>query len=219
MAFLLVILFLAAAVGLFRPYGFISGSKRWHYGLAAFALFIAIGVTAPKTETNDLEYPQSAAVSDDSRTSEETDSEPTQTASKWTYNVQRDEMRNSETRTATVRSENTVPFDFPYGEQPADLTIRRDPESGLDVIFSLPSGQILCSSFGRSFLSVKFDDGPIRRFNCTDASDGSSEVAFFTDPRTFLSALKSADRTIIEAEFYHRGRQQYTFDTKDLDWE
>lgn len=47
---ILVLLLLIVLVGMFRPYKFISGSKRWHYGLASAIIFIAIGVVAPSVE-------------------------------------------------------------------------------------------------------------------------------------------------------------------------
>jgi hypothetical protein len=214
------LLFFAALIGIFRPYKFIPQSKRWHYGLASFLLFLGIGITAPT-----VEQPETAAATSTFATTTapgsgqaEAKAEPV-VPSKWMYDRSRDEMRDGERRYATLQSENSIDFDFPYGEQPGVITVRQDPEHGLDVMFSLPSGQILCHSFVNSYINAKFDDGPIRRFNCTDSSDGSSEVAFMTDPRTFLAALKKAERTVIEAEFYQAGRQQYVFDTRNLEWE
>lgn len=221
MAFIFFIVFIAAMIGMFRPYKFLPQGKRWHYGLAAFLSFMAIGVTAPEQSSNDesatAENSGDATSADNSEESPEALAEAPR--SKWRYDTQRDEMRGDEARFATVDSENTVQFDFPYGEQTAAITVRQDPEYGLDVIFSVPSGQILCHGFGDSYLNVKFDDGPIRRFNCTRASDGSSEVSFISSPQQFLTALRSADRTVIEAEFYQAGRQQYVFDTHGLEWE
>ena len=51
MAVLFTLIFLAAIVGTLKPY--VKGSKRWHFGLAAFISFIAIGVTAPATSDED----------------------------------------------------------------------------------------------------------------------------------------------------------------------
>ncbi|MDV2687636.1 hypothetical protein RYX56_25130, partial [Alkalihalophilus lindianensis] len=73
---------------------------------------------------------------------------------------------------ASVVSENELDFEFPYGRgNSTTLTIRRDGE--LDAFLVIEKGQFLCNGFSdSSYVSVKFDDGPIQRFNCTDTSDG-----------------------------------------------
>lgn len=221
MDFVFFILFIAAMVGVFRPYKFLPQGKRWHYGLAAFASFMAVGFTAPKqsqglNKAAKNETGNAAAVTGTEQASEKVDEVP---KSKWVYDTQKDEMRGREAKYATLNSENTIKFDFPYGEQPGIITVRQDPQYGLDVMFSVPSGQVLCHGFGDSYLNAKFDNGPIRKFNCTRASDGSSEVSFVSSSKQFLTALKAAKRTVIEAEFYQAGRQQYVFDTRGLIWE
>lgn len=221
MAFVFVILFFAAIVGIFRPYKFLQHSKRWHYGLATLVSFIAIGITAPdRPQANDQsaqnENTKAAADSGDETARIKQDKLP---KSKWTYDTQKDEMRGKVGKYATLKSENTINFEFPYGEQPGVLTIRQDPQFGLDAMFSVPSGQILCHGFGDSYINVKFDDGAIQRFNCTSSSDGSSEVAFMSNPKQFISALRTAKRAVIEAEFYQAGRQQYVFETQSFIWE
>jgi len=221
MAFVFLVLFILAVIGIFRPYRFLPQGKRWHYGLAAFASFMAVGITAPEPSQNPTSGApsQSSAAEAMAATDEESDKVDCALKSKWVYDTQADQMRGSAAKFATLNSENSIKFDFPYGEQPGILTVRQDPQYGLDVMFSVPSGQILCHGFGNSYINVKFDDGPIRKFNCNNASDGSSEVSFIESPKQFLTALKSAKQTVIEAEFFQAGRQQYIFDTQNLTWE
>lgn len=221
MSFLFIILFFAAVVGIFRPYRFIHNAKRWHYGVAAFAAFVLVGVFAPEGEKAETDNAaKSAAISDEMKSAEDNDTaDPPKVDTVWSYDEERDEMRGSTRKFAEVESENSVDLDFPYGEQKGILTVRQDPQYGLDVMFRVRSGQILCHGFGDSYINAKFDDGPIRRFNCNSASDGTSEVAFINDSRTFLKTLKLSKRTVIEAEFYQNGRVQYVFDTTGLKWE
>ncbi|MFA6219656.1 MAG: hypothetical protein WC692_07730 [Erythrobacter sp.] len=219
-------IFFAALFGVFRPYKFIPTSRRWHYGLAAFASLILVSAFAPKPG-GDAETTAKLSAAD-SRTNGAEPSRmtgkqgavdaPAKPKSKWHYDESKDEMRNSSRKFAELESENSIGLAFPYGDQKGYLTVRSDPQYGLDVMFSVRSGQILCHGFGDSYLNVKFDDGPIRRFNCSDASDGSSEVAFIRDASTFLAALKKADRTVVEAEFYQNGRVQYIFESQNLEW-
>jgi len=222
MAILLTILFFAALVGVFRPYQFIQGGRRWHYGLAAFGILILMGIMAPDRPEDAETSPQSSPSGSAAASGAASPSaQPTEAPDppKWTYSETKDEMRGAVRRLAELESENSVDLDFPYDEQSAFLTVRQDPQYGFDVIFHVRSGQILCHGFGDSYINAKFDDGPIRRFNCNGASDGTSDVAFVEGARTFLAALKTADRTVIEAEFYQNGRVQYVFDTKGLEWE
>ena len=76
----------------------------------------------------------------------------------------------------------------------------------------------LCNSFGDSRVSVKFDNGPVQSMGCTDSSDGSNNVAFFTNQTRMLAGLKKAKRTVVEAEFFQMGRQQFVFETAGLEW-
>lgn len=128
-------------------------------------------------------------------------------------------MRGTTSRFASIASENEVDLEFPYGEVRGQLWIRRRPEDGLNVAFEVEKGQVLCHSFSNSHVSMKFDDGPIQKFRCTGSSDGSSETAFLEGEQRVLGALKRAKRTIVEAEFYRRGRQQFVFETAGLQWE
>lgn len=192
------------------------GWRWWQIALAAFFGLAFLGALLPK--------PDKVETLTQSSNSETASSEGTQAASdasrpsKWSYNTYRDEMRGTESKTATVASENTVKLDFPYGEQQGELTLRTDPKSGLNVMVSVEKGQILCNSFSENHISAKFDGGPVQNFRCTDASDGSSNVAFIVDEKTFLKKVRGAKRTIVEAEFFQQGRQQFVFETTGLDW-
>ena len=128
-------------------------------------------------------------------------------------------MRGDTSYYAQLSGTNTIDLDFPYGEQQGRILIRQSPKFGFDILVGVESGQIMCSSYRDSYLNVKFDDGPIRKYRCTDASDGSSEMVFVRDARGFLANLKNSKKLIVEAEFYQNGLQQMTFDTAGLEWE
>ena len=211
-SYIFVVIFFAALFGIFRP--FIKGATRWHFGVAAIVSFVLIGVFAPNTPgpKNTESEPTETVLSDRSATG------PSEPSSKWDYSDSKDEMRGTTTKFASLNSENTVDLQFPYGEVHGQLWIRRRPEDGLNVAFEVEKGQVLCHSFSDDYVSIKFDDGPIQRFRCTSSSDGSSETAFLLDEQRALAGLKHAKRTIVEAEFYQQGRQQFVFDTAGLDW-
>lgn len=128
-------------------------------------------------------------------------------------------MRGGETRYAQVEAADTINLDFPYGEQRGRILVRQSPKFGFDILVGVPSGQILCNSYSNSHISVKFDEGPIRRFGCTDASDGTNNMVFVEGAKSFLASLKSSKRVVVEAEFFQNGVQQMTFNTANLKWE
>jgi hypothetical protein len=212
MSYVFVLLFFAAVTGIFKPY--IKGSKRWHFALAAFGSFVLVGILAPKTPSPAGQ----AATTGGAKQDADAATGLPEVESKWDYSQSRDEMRGTTARSASLESNNTVDLDFPYGEVHGQLWIRQRPEDGLNVAFEVEKGQVLCHTYSDDYISMKFDDGPIQRFRCTGSSDGSTETAFITDEPRALAALKRAKRTIVEAEFFQKGRQQFVFDTARLQW-
>ena len=216
------ILFLAAIVGIFKPY--IKGVKRSYFAIASVVCFVLVGITAePTTVTNNGKAAATGAVSS-SNTDASTDTNASsndnatpETATNWEYRNDTDQMRGTSTEEATVTSNNTVDLQFPYGEVRGQLWVRKRGAS-LDAAFEVEKGQVLCNSFSESIVSIKFDSGAVQKFRCTDASDGSNNVAFLLPAGRFLSEVKKSKRAIVEAEFFQQGRQQFTFDTAGLTW-
>lgn len=220
MAYLFLIAFFVALYGVFRPFQSMPQAKRWHYGLAAFVSFMLVGMTAEPPEgtgTAKSDTTPNAKTASPSPVSK--DEPPSAPASNWTYDTSKDEMRGGVERYASLDAENTVKLDFPYGEQRGRVLIRQSPRFGFDIMVGVPSGQIMCNSYSNSYLSVKFDDGPVQRFGCTDASDGTNNMVFIESEKAFLAKLKKSKRMMVEAEFFQNGLQQFTFNTENLEWE
>jgi hypothetical protein len=217
-SYVFLLLFVAAVVGIFKPY--ISGIKRWHFAFGALASFILVGAFAPSTPTDQT---SSAAQTPNALATVESDSAtsaaPQEVSSKWEYSESRDEMRGTTAKFASITSKNMVDLEFPYGEVNGQLWIRRRPEDGLNLAFEVQKGQVLCHNYSDDYISMKFDDGPVQKFRCTGSSDGSSETAFVVDEQRALTALKRAKRTVVEAEFFQQGRQQFVFETAGLKWQ
>jgi len=218
-SYVFLLLFVAAVVGIFKPY--INGAKRWHFTVAAVISFFLVGAFAPTGPTNEKQSAvvRTEAVADGAPAPVAGDTSQQAAASKWEYSESRDEMRGTTAKFASITSENVVDLEFPYGEVNGQIWIRRRPEDGLNLAFEVDKGQVLCHSFSDDYVSMKFDDGPIQKFRCTGSSDGSSETAFIIDDQRALTALKRAKRTIVEAEFYQHGRQQFVFETGGLKWQ
>ncbi len=223
MSTVFVLLLLAAIVGIIKPY--VAGMKRKHFAILAVIFFVAVGVSAPKTNTSDdkkasgtTEAKADASDTNDNTSDAKTDV-PAEAASKWSYSEDKDEMRGTVAKYASVNSENEIDLSFPYGEVRGTIIVRKRPQDGLNVMFQVEKGQILCHSFGSNdTISVKFDDGPVKKYGCTGTSDGSSNTAFLKNEAGFLANLKKAKKTIVEAEFYQQGNQQFVFETANLKW-
>ena len=84
----------------------------------------------------------------------------------WEYTASEDKMSGGITYFASVKSTNTVNFDFPYrGEQHATLDLRIDPKYGKDMIFSIERGQLLCRSYQSCTVLVRFDNGKPAKYS------------------------------------------------------
>lgn len=137
----------------------------------------------------------------------------------WTYSEKIDPMTDKPTKSACVTSTNEVRLDAPYDNVTAELCLRDSPQHGRDAFVALNGeGQILCRSYERCKLQVRFGKAPARNFSGIGASDGSSNIVFFTDRASLEKGVRTADETIVQIEFYEAGQQAIRFPTKGLDW-
>ena len=135
---------------------------------------------------------------------------------KWSYHTSRDEMRGSNTKFAEIPSTDIIVSGWPYTPAPMTMTLREGPQ-GFDIYLQI-SGQFTCYS-GGDRIAVKFDDGPIEQYSCTNADGGATEVAFVGSEQRFLSKLRSAKKVTLEVPIFQVGRQQVSFDVSGLEWE
>lgn len=133
-------------------------------------------------------------------------------AEKWTYRTEADAMTGRESRYATITSENTVNFDFPYsGPQHGRLSLRNHPSYGKDVILQIEQGQLLCRSYEDCQIRIRFDDGSPERWNARGPSDNSSTVLFIRNYDRFLQRLRNSDVVRIQPEVYQEGSPIFEF--------
>ncbi len=137
----------------------------------------------------------------------------------WTYRETKDPMRDSVTKVACTTSTNEVRLDPPYADVSADLCIRKGARFGTDVYVHLNGdGQILCTSYEGCSVHARFDDGKAQAFSAAGASDGSSNIIFFSNANRVIPSLTHAGTTRVEIELYEGGVQQLEFDTRGLKW-
>lgn len=146
--------------------------------------------------------------------------EPKVVESKWRYEQDKDDLRNATTYMSVLASNNTIDFGFPYNGSSMDLTLRKDPKYGNDVIFSV-NGQFNNCIIESCKITVKFDDGKLESYRMVGSDGGDNSMLFIESSKamkTFVDKLKKSKKLIVEGNFYNYGKGQFTFDTQGLEW-
>lgn len=138
----------------------------------------------------------------------------------WKYEVVEDKMSGEKTTLAQVWSEESLDLPFPYkGKNPGVLTVRKHAKHGLDVMFSVSKGQLMCNNYSGCSLTIRFDDKKPMTFKGSGPSDRSSTMIFLGNTKKFLDEAKSAKRILVQAEFFQAGAHVLTFNApQGLAW-
>lgn len=188
--------------------------KKFLYGflgLIAFCWLVSNCGGSTSNETVDTDSTKNESVS-----------EPKKDSVLWQRREEIDPMDDSKTIFSSLSSENYVNLDFPYeGDTYARFCVRSSKKYGLDVIFSIDRGQLSGREYnGNNYILVRFDNKPAQKFYFNNAADGSSEVVFLSNPRSFIKKAKVAHKILAETEVYQNGVPRWTFVCdKPLEWE
>lgn len=138
----------------------------------------------------------------------------------WKYEETVDKMSGKKTTEASIESSNSLDLPFPYkGANRGNLTVRQHPSYGLDVIFYIDKGQLLCSSYDGCTVSVKFDDKPPVKFSATTSADHDSKVIFLRTTARFIESAKKAKVILVQPTIYQAGAPVLEFRTNaPLQW-
>lgn len=137
---------------------------------------------------------------------------------RWSYSTNIDKMTSKTTRYAHITAENVFNFAFPYtGDTDSRLMIRQSASSGLDILFSVSQGQIICMQ--SCSINARFDDKPAIRFTGDHPADYSSNQIFLSPASKFLSELKKSKKVFIEVTYYSAGSRISEFKSDGLRWE
>ncbi len=140
------------------------------------------------------------------------------TGLQWQYTQAEDKMSGGTTYHAAVLSTNTVNFDFPYsGSQNATLRLRSDPKSGKNLMFSIESGQILCTAYDGCSVLVRFDNEKPTNYSATAAADNSTETIFIDNYNKFVEKMLKAQRVRLSINIYQQGAPVFEFDVSYFD--
>ncbi len=138
--------------------------------------------------------------------------------SKWEYTRDTDEMSNKQNLFAYCTSNNSIDFDFPYnGGSKMAIAVRKMGDSSSEVLIIIDKGQFNYSHKGTPIL-IKFDDGKIESFNCTNSENGKLNTLFVNYPELFLKELKNSKKCKIQGSFFRQNDKVFYFDTDGLVW-
>ncbi|MCL2027401.1 MAG: hypothetical protein FWG79_02825 [Bacteroidales bacterium] len=180
--------------------------------VVAFIVFSVIVATCSDNETT---AEKTSAAAESTNTPEATQSK---TKSGWKYSEEIDQMDNSKKKFASLISDNSIKFDFPYGNSDFTLLLR-STKGGTDVILACSDCQFIAGFSGEKTYRVKFDDEAPINISASYSSSGSSDIVFLGNTARFISKLKNSSKIIIEPEFYDTGLKQITFSTSGLNWD
>lgn len=139
----------------------------------------------------------------------------------YVYSEKIDEMTDAKIKFASIRSENTVELNFPYGECALTYCVRKNSNGVNDVYLILSSGQFSGGEYdGSNYVMVRFDDFPATKYTFSEAADGSSDVIFLNNTKDFIKRAKKATKIKIEAPLFQEGNRLFRFSaSKPLAWE
>jgi len=187
-------------------------------GIVLIVFIVLVVISGPHTN-----YVESSPPKSDQSNIQTIDSSLQQNISKkpgdqWVYQQSNDPMSKDLVYQAQVFSTNTVNFDFPYsGEQHAALTLRTHPRHGKDIIFNIARGQILCRSYDKCTVLIRFDDQDPVKYTALSAADNNSETIFIENYNKFAGQMLKAKKVRISVNVYKEGSPVFEFDVSDFD--
>lgn len=135
--------------------------------------------------------------------------------SNWSYDEATDQMRGITTKYATTQSDEGFPSIFGFGHKSTTLAVHKE-KHGYQVELQNDNLQFTCNNFSDTYVSVKFDTGPIQRYGCTDSVGNKFGVAFVIPGSRFVQKLRTSKKVVVEAEIYQKGNVQMTFEVDGL---
>lgn len=197
-------------VGLYALWKNQSISKGWKIGvtaLIAIALIANLGGNDSKTSSSST-----------STTDTEKQETKKENESGWEYSEDVDKMDNTKRSIASLTSDNTLTFDFPYGESDFTLNIR-SWKGSTDVYLTCSKCQFIAGVTGEKTYRVKFDDEQPFNISANHTTSGGADVVFLGSEKKLISKLKTANKLLIEPEFFDVGFKSVEFSTKGFKWE
>ena len=184
-------------------------------GLVVFGILLLFGFILSKCDNENI--PDNDTVSN--LTSEQ--KETVKDSITWKITSEIDEMTDSKSIWASIRSDNFVNQDFPYeGDTYAQITVRYRKKDGYQVLVSIDMGQIFGNQFsGQNYINVRFDQNEAKKYYFNEPADGSAETVFLKNQKDFIEKCKKSHDIKMEIPLFQGGSPLFTFHVdKPLVW-
>lgn len=135
----------------------------------------------------------------------------------WVYDDIVDDMDNSTTKIASIKSDNTITFEWPYEDNTFQLNIRKK-KSSIDIYIRCTKCHFLTSISNDKTYRLKFDDRAPINVYANGSSSGDTDLVFLGSVTKVIDLLKKSSKLIVEAEFYNDGLRRIEFTTTGLEW-
>ncbi len=135
---------------------------------------------------------------------------------KWVYDKKIDKEGNTVYK-ASISSPGLLAFGFPYaGGSIATLSIRH--KNGESYLYLEVSKGQFNRSFQGGTARIHFDNEPAHNYTFSAAENGRANIIFFDSVQPLIDQLKSAQKTVIDVDFYAQGKRRIEFRTVGLSW-
>jgi hypothetical protein len=205
----------------------IHGTSRQHafvvwslvlFGLVVMLVLIGSNTSAGNSVANEAAANESMNSVNVATSAEVDDSAASE--SPWSYSQDEDKVRGGTTFYATTKSTNSIAQSFPYdSDTTMEMTVRKSPAYGTDVILTISSGQMMCPSYEGCSGTVRFDNGRPQHVRFNGPADADSESVFLVGAKQFIDKLKTAKKVTVEKTLYEAGSPQFEFDVHGLKWD
>lgn len=181
--------------------------------LGVIALFILFFAVSKCSQNNQFAQQPEEEYVDPDTIEEVVDVTPEVKNSTWDFTFDKDPMTDTNNIWATIKSDDYIVQDFPYGGNTyASITVRYMKKYGYDVLIQITKGQINGRSYtGTDYITARFDGGTPKKYYFNEAADGSTETIFIRSRSDFISRCKKAKDIVIDIPIYQNGRPTFSF--------
>ncbi|MCK5864701.1 hypothetical protein [Marinobacter adhaerens] len=156
-------------------------------------------------------------VSSEPKASEEADPKPEpEPETEWNYYSFTDDMTGEEVSVATLKSDNSVRFEFPYnkaGGSSLSLSFRKR-NGKLDAYLRIERGQMMCGYSSCNFL-LKIGEGSVQEWTGLRSSTGESDIMFVRDASQLSKIVEQGKPIKIGIDFYRSGSKTFQFSPRN----
>lgn len=144
----------------------------------------------------------------------------TANAGAWSTVTEKDPMTGKTATYSSIGSSNSLTLDFPYrGSNYGQLSVRKHPKYGTDVILQFEKGQSMCRSYEPCRIAVKFDDNKPMTFSGYPPADHGTTSIFLEPEAKFIAQASKAKKILVQFQVFQHGDQIFEFSTASpLKW-